>query len=49
MLFVKNLILLNLLLVYSVFGNSPEEEQGVKYANKCEGNFDLNILFEIRK
>lgn len=36
MLFVKSLILFNLLFISSVFGNSPEEEQGVKYANKCE-------------
>ncbi|XP_012221292.1 protein canopy 4 isoform X1 [Linepithema humile] len=38
MLFVKNLILLNLLnllLICFVFG-SPEEEQGVKYADHCE-------------
>ncbi|EZA55157.1 hypothetical protein DMN91_000986 [Ooceraea biroi] len=35
MLLSNRVILLNLLLVYSVFG-SPEEEQGVIYANKCE-------------
>lgn len=35
MLLVNRSILLNLLFAYFAFG-SPEEEQGVKYANKCE-------------
>ncbi|XP_029172423.1 protein canopy homolog 3 [Nylanderia fulva] len=35
MMLVNSAILLNLLLIYSAFGG-PEEEQGVKYANKCE-------------
>lgn len=35
MLLVVHAILLNLLFAFFVFGN-PEEEQGVKYANKCE-------------
>ncbi|KAL0099185.1 hypothetical protein PUN28_020040 [Cardiocondyla obscurior] len=35
MLLVNRAIILNLLLVYLVFAN-PEEEQGVKYADKCE-------------
>lgn len=38
MLFINCALLLNLLFAWCVFG-SPEEEQGVKYANKCEGNF----------
>lgn len=52
MLFVKNLLILMLLLVRFVF-SSPEEEQGVIYANKCEGNLkiffviNLKIFFEI--
>jgi len=37
---VNRTILLNLLFVYFVFGG-PEEEHGVKYANKCEGDFYL--------
>lgn len=39
---VNPAILLNLLFAYSAFGGS-EEEQGVKYANKCEGDFYLNL------
>ncbi|XP_011875223.1 PREDICTED: protein canopy homolog 3 [Vollenhovia emeryi] len=35
MLLVNRAILLNLLFVYLAVGD-PEEEQGVKYANKCE-------------
>lgn len=35
MLLINCALLLNLLFAWSVFG-SPEEEQGVKYANRCE-------------
>ncbi|KYM76834.1 Protein canopy 4 [Atta colombica] len=35
MLLVNRAVLFNLLFAYFTFGN-PEEEQGVKYANKCE-------------
>lgn len=32
-------------LISFVYSNtSPEEEQGVKYANKCEGTFQICIL-----
>lgn len=44
---VNTAILLNLLLAYSVFG-SPEEEQGVKYANKCEVCKVLAVELEAR-
>lgn len=40
---VNPVILFNLLLAYSAFGGL-EEEQGVKYANKCEGDFYLSFL-----
>lgn len=37
---VDRAILLNLLLfACSVIANNLEEEHGVKYANKCEGDF----------
>lgn len=42
MLLVNYVLLLNLLFTRSVFGD-PEEEQGVKYANTCEGNFCSSI------
>lgn len=39
MLLVNRAILLNLLFAYfAIASGSPEEEQGVKYANKCEGD-----------
>lgn len=33
-------LLLNFLLFTTIYAG-PEEDEGVKYANKCEGNFYL--------
>ncbi|EFN89630.1 protein canopy 4 [Harpegnathos saltator] len=47
MLLVNCALLLNLLFAWSVFGG-PEEEQGVKYANKCEVCKVLAVELEAR-